>query len=98
MSSIEPNDSGGEVNRAEEVASGLVVASGNAAILLELVEELFNQMARPVQVLVVVARLFAAALGRDHDTLAGVLQGIDDSLLSVVSFVGDDGVGWCTGQ
>lgn len=83
---------------AEEVASGLVVASGNAAILLELVEELLNQVASPVQVLVIFARLFSAAPGRNHDALAGVLQGIDDPFLGIVSFVGDDGVGWRAGQ
>lgn len=43
---------------AEEVAGDLVVAGSNAAILLELVEELLDQVTGPVQVLVIFARLF----------------------------------------
>jgi hypothetical protein len=79
---------------AKEVAGGLVVAGGNAAILLELIEELLNQMTCPVQVLVVVARLLAAALGRNHDVFASVVQGIDDPFLGIVSFVGNDRGRW----
>ena len=94
MSSIEPNNGGGEIDGTEEVAGGLVVAGGNAAILLELVEELLDQVTCPVQVLVIFARLFAAALGRNHDAFARVLQGIDDPFLGIVSFVGDDGGSW----
>lgn len=74
----------------EEVAGSLVVASGNAAILLELVEELFNQMTCPVQVLVVFAQLPAAAPGRNHDAFTSILQGSDDPLLGIISFVSDD--------
>lgn len=48
VSSIEPDGSGSEMKGAEEVAGGLAVAGGNAAILRELVEELPNQMTRPV--------------------------------------------------
>ena len=58
---------------AEEVAGGLVVAGSNAAILLELVEELLDQVTGPIQVLVLFAWLFATALGRNHDTFARVL-------------------------
>jgi hypothetical protein len=42
VSSIEPNNSGGEMDSAEEVAGSLIVAGGNASILVELVEELFD--------------------------------------------------------
>jgi hypothetical protein len=35
VSSIEPNDSGGQINGAQEVARGLVVAHSNGAVLLE---------------------------------------------------------------
>lgn len=75
MSSIEPDDSSSEMDGAKEVAGGLVVTGSNAAILLELVEELLDQVTDTVQVLVIFARLFAAALGRNHDTLARVCKG-----------------------
>jgi hypothetical protein len=71
---------------------------GNAAILLEHVEELLDQVTGPVQVLVIFARLFAAALGRNHETLARFLQGNDGPFLSIVSPVGDDGGGGRTRQ
>ena len=83
---------------AKEVAGGLVVTGSNAAILLELVEELLNEVTCPVQVFVIVTRLFAAAFGRNHDTFARVLQGLDDTFLGIVSFVGDDGGGRRAGQ
>ena len=44
------------MDSAEEVAGGLVVAGGNAAILLELVEELLDQVTGSVQVLVIFRR------------------------------------------
>lgn len=83
---------------ADEVAGGLIVAGGNATILLELVKELLNQVTCLVEMLVVVARLFAAALGRNHDVFAGVVQGCNDPLLGIVSFIGNDCVGWRVGQ
>ena len=56
VSSIEPNDSGGEVNRGEEVAGGLVIAGGDGTELLEPGEEILDQMARFVEVAIVGAR------------------------------------------
>ena len=97
MSSIEPDNSGSEMDGAEEVAGGLVVAGGNAAILFELGEEVFDQVTSPVQVLVIVTWLFAAAFGRNHDAFARVLQGIDKPFLSIVRFVGNDRGRWRVG-
>jgi hypothetical protein len=45
VSSIEPNDAGGEIDSSEEVAGGLVVAGGDGAELLEPGEEVLDQMA-----------------------------------------------------
>jgi hypothetical protein len=55
VSLIELDNNGSEMDSAEEVTGGLVVAGGNAAILLDLVEELLNEVTRPIEVLVVVA-------------------------------------------
>ena len=82
----------------KEVAGGLVVAGRNAAILLELVKELLNQVTCLVEMLVVVARLFAAALGWNHDVFAGVVQGGNDPFLGVVRFIGNDRGRWRVGQ
>ena len=86
------------MDSAEEVAGSLIVAGGNAAILLELVKELLDQVPRPIQMLVIVTRLFAAALGRNYNAFARDLQGIDDPCLGIVSSVGDDSGGRRAGQ
>ena len=75
MSSIEPNDSGSEMDCAEKVASGFVVAGGDSAILLEPVEEILDQMTSLIQMPVIFTRLLAVALGGNDDAFAGVFQG-----------------------
>lgn len=87
MPAIKPDD-GGEMDGIEEVACSHLIAGGNAAILLELIEGLFNQVVCPVQVLIVFAGLPATALGKNHDILARILQGINDPRLGIVRFVG----------
>ena len=52
MSSIEPNASGSQMDGAQEVACGLVVARGNGAALLELSKEVLDQMTGLVQLAV----------------------------------------------
>jgi hypothetical protein len=50
MSSIQPNDGGGEVYGGEKVARGLVEAGCDGAILLEPGKAVFDQMPRFVVV------------------------------------------------
>ena len=47
MSSIEPNHSGGQIDSAEEVERGLVVARGDGAVLLESGKKVLNQGTHP---------------------------------------------------
>ena len=77
---------------AEKVASGLVVAGGDGAILLEPGKEILNQVTRPIQMPVMVAPLLAVALGGNDDAFAGVFQGRDHPLLGVIGFIGDNSV------
>jgi hypothetical protein len=56
VSSIEPNDTGGEVDGSEEVLGGLVVAGCDGAELLESGEEVLDQMTRLVEIAVIGAR------------------------------------------
>jgi hypothetical protein len=44
MSSIEPNDRCSQINGAEEVAGGFVIAGCNCPVLFEASEEVFDQM------------------------------------------------------
>ena len=81
------------MNSAEEIASGLVVASGDAAVLLKPCEEVFDQMASFVQMPVVVALILARAARWNHDGLAGLEQRADHASVCVVGLVGDEGLG-----
>ena len=98
LSSIEPNEAGGQVNAREEVSRGLVVAGGNGTELLEPGEEIFNQMARLVEFTVIVARELAALFRRDHRNFSGRRQRLDHTLLSIKRLVGNQRLGLQLGQ
>ena len=86
------------MDAGEEVAGELVVARGDGAELLELAEEVLDQMARLVELLVVRPRRGAVALGRDHRELAGGGERLDHPGIGVERLVGDQGVGGKLGQ
>lgn len=67
---------------------------GDAAVLLELIEELIHQVPVSIQMPVVFKLVLASALGRDRNALASFLQGLNDPLLCILGFVGNDNVGW----
>ena len=52
MSSIGPSDSGSQMDGAQEVTCGLIVARGNGAVLLEPGKEVLDQMTGLVQLAV----------------------------------------------
>jgi hypothetical protein len=93
VSSIEPNDGGGEVDGGEKVASGLVVASSDGTKLLEPGEEVFDQMACLEEVSIVVAADRSIGLGRDDRGLAGCGERLDDPLIGIERLIGDQGIG-----
>jgi hypothetical protein len=68
VSSIKPDHRGDPINGTQEVACSFVVASGDAAVLLELGKEVFDQVPCFVEMAVVLSRLFAvsAALGNNN--------------------------------
>ena len=98
MSSIEPNDCCGEVNGGEKIAGGFVIACGDGAKLLELGEEVLDEVARLVDVTIEVSWCAAVRLGRDHRSLASGREGLNDPLVGVEGFVGDQDVGLHGGQ
>jgi hypothetical protein len=71
------------MDSTEEVTGSLVLAGGEAAILSELVEEWLDQVPRPIQMLVIITRLFAAPLEWNRNAFVHILQGIDDSRLGI---------------
>lgn len=62
------------MNGTEEVASGLVIARGDSAILLEPGKEVFEQMARLVPMFIVRPLFLAILFGRDDDRFARLFQ------------------------
>jgi hypothetical protein len=52
VSSIEPDCSGGEVERGEEISGGLIVARSYGAVLFEFTEEILDQVACLVESLI----------------------------------------------
>ena len=67
MSSIEPDDRGGEIDGGEEVASGFVVASSDGAVLFESTKEVLDQVASLVQFFVVEALILPVFLWWNDD-------------------------------
>ena len=63
MSSVSDNGDGGGVYGGKEVCCGFVVACGDSAELLEFAKEVFDQVTRFKQVLIVRARFFVIGFG-----------------------------------
>src|SRR3954447_3491668 len=83
---------------AQEVGGPLVVAGRDRPVLLQLGEEVLDQVARLVEILVVGAGVLAVGLGRDHRRPAGPSEGLEHPLLGVEGLVGDQRVGPEVGQ
>jgi len=66
VSSNEPDCSGSQVDGSEEISCGFVVAGGDGAELFEFAEEVFDQVARLVEVPVALARRGSVLPGWDH--------------------------------
>src|SRR3954462_12294104 len=93
MSSLEPDERGGEVNAGQEASCGLVVAGGNGPELLELGEEVLDQMPGLVEVFVKGARRLAAFARWDDRRLAGLGQRLEYPLVGIEGFVGNECLG-----
>src|SRR3954452_7157635 len=93
MSSIEPDERGGEVNAGQEASCGLVVAGGNGPELLELGEEVLDQMPGLVEVFVEGARRLPGIPRWDHGCLAGLGQRFEHALVGIERLVGNERLG-----
>ena len=82
------------MDRAEKVGGALVVAGRDRPELLELGEEVLDQVARLVEILVVGTGRLAAGFGRDHGHLAGLGERLEHPRFGIERLVGDqDGGG-----
>ena len=81
------------MDSGEEISCGFVVTGRDGSILLELAIEVFHEVARLVQLLVIVAADFATALGWDYGRFPGREQRLNDALIGIESLVCQQGVG-----
>src|SRR5450432_3283903 len=82
-----------EVDCGEKISGGFVVASGDGAVLLELAEEIFDEVARLVGFFVEIALNLAVALGWDHKRLSPCKQRLDHPLVGIEGLVCQQGLG-----
>ena len=61
--------------------------------MLEFAKEILNEMTRFVQVPVIVPNRFTAAPGRDNDLDSGLFQGLNHTVVGIISFIGNDATG-----
>jgi hypothetical protein len=93
VSSIEPDDGSGEVDRGQEVDGPLVVTGRDSPVLFELGKEVLDEVTRLVQGFVIRARVLAAGLGRDHRLFARLLQRGENPSFGVERLVRDQDPG-----
>ncbi len=94
MSSIEPDDGGSQIDGGEEVAGGFVVARGDGAILFESTEEVFDQVTRLVNFLVVVSLLFAVFLRWNDAFFPGFAQRFENAIFGIIGLVSQNCFGF----
>lgn len=82
----------------EEVACGFVVAGSDGAKLFEPAEEVLDEMAGLVEILVVVAQRLSILLGRYDRRLAGFAERFDHPLVGIEALVGDYRIGGDRGK
>src|ERR1039458_3893573 len=81
------------MDRGEKISGGFVITCGDGSELLELAEEILDQMARLVYLLVEGSVDFAVVLCRDQRGFAGRKKRFDDPLVGIEGFVRQQNVG-----
>ena len=94
MSSIEPDDGGCEIDCAEEISGGFVVARRDGAIVFEFGKEIFYQVACFIEFFVVFPLFNAAGFWRDDTLNARLLQKIQNALFRIEGFIRQHGFGF----
>ncbi len=82
------------MNGSEEVASSFVVSGGDGAEEFEFGEEVFNQVARLVEFLVILALNFSICFGWDDGSFSGLVQRVQHPLVGVKALIGDHRFGF----
>lgn len=90
MSSIEPDDGGGEIDGGKEVLPAFVVPCSNGSELLEFGKEVLDEVAGFVEIGVIGARRLAVGAGWNNWNDPHLFEGLDHPLVGIVSFVGKE--------
>lgn len=86
------------MNGGKKVAGSLIVARGDRPELFDFAEEVLDQVALLVKVPVECTRVDAVALGRNNGGLARRSQRVEDALVGIETFIGDQRVCLHAGQ
>jgi len=83
------------VERGEEIPRGLIVArrDGDGAELFEFAEEILDLVARLVERLIELAGRCSVLLRRDDGGFSGSGQRLEDAIVGILGFVGDQDLG-----
>jgi hypothetical protein len=81
------------MDSGKEISGGLVITCRDRSVLLKLAEEILDEMARFVHLLVVGALDLSIALWRDYGRFSCCKQRLDDTLIGIKSLVRQQGVG-----
>lgn len=95
MSSIEPDDSGCEVDRAEEGCCAFIITCGDCSELFKFGEEIFDQVSGFVQFFVIHPLLFPILLWWNNALNACLCQQIENTLLRIIGLVGQKRLNAC---
>ena len=83
------------MERGEEIPRGLIVArrDGDGAELFEFAEEILDLVARLVERLIELAGRCSVLLRRDDGGFSGTGQRLEDAIVGILGFVGDQDLG-----
>ena len=83
------------MERGEEIPRGLIVArrDGDGAELFEFAEEILDQVARLVERLIELAGRCSVLLRRDDGGFSGTRERLEDAIVGILGFVGDQDLG-----
>jgi len=90
VSSIEPDNSGGEIDGGKEVLLAFVVPCGNGSELLEFGKEVLDEVAGFVEIGVIGVRGLAVGAGWNNGKDPRLFERSDHPLVGIVSFVGEE--------
>ena len=92
MSSVKEDDRGGEIDSSQKADGAFVIASGERTVLFEFSEEVFNQMARLIEVLVIGAGRVPVGFGRNDNGHLRLLQHGQDALVGIIRSIREQGM------